>query len=334
MPNLKNEIWIFCDDRPGNYFQAIALGNELSKQLNLPTKIIEISYGFFSFLPNFILRSSLFGFSKKTKSFFKTNQDFPKYAISAGRRSVSALLGLKRKSKNQTKIIQIMNPEVAFSQFDFIILPSHDKIKSHSDNVIQTIGSLSKINDESIASECKKFENEFLPITKIKIAVLLGGKSRHGEFDETSAIFLSKQLSEIANNMNAILFVSNSRRTGDKISDLINENLKCDFKFFDYKKIAKEKNPYLAIVGFSDYFIVSGDSVSMISEVCSTGKPVYIFDQKNISSKKHRKFHENLFLENYAKKLDAKFDRLEKFVPKKLNETKKVAFIIKTKLNI
>lgn len=330
---IKDEIWVLCDDRPGNYFQAIALSKELSRELNLPSKIIDISYGFFSFLPNFILRSSLFGFSQKTKSFLRSTDYFPKFAISAGRRSVSSLLWIKRKSQSQTKIIQIMNPEINFSHFDFIILPSHDKIKSHSDNVIQTIGSLSKINDETILSECKKYEKLFANINKTKIAVLLGGKSRHGEFDEESAIFLARQLTEIANNMNAILLVTNSRRTGDKISDLIKENLKCDFQFFDYKTIKKEENPYLAIVGFSDFFIVSGDSVSMISEVCSTAKPVYIFDQKNISSKKHRKFHESLYQENYAKKLDAKIDRLEKFVPKKLNETKKVAFIIKTKLN-
>ena len=67
----------------------------------------------------------------------------------------------------------------------------------------------------------------------------------------------------------------------------------------------------------------------MISECCSTGKPVYIFDEKEISSKKHRKFHQNLIAENYAKKLSRNIYELEKnYSSKKLLETKRVANLI------
>lgn len=67
----------------------------------------------------------------------------------------------------------------------------------------------------------------------------------------------------------------------------------------------------------------------MISESASTGKPLYIFDDKNISSNKHRKFHQNLFDDNYAKNLENDTQILEDFEQKKLQETKRVASLIK-----
>ena len=67
----------------------------------------------------------------------------------------------------------------------------------------------------------------------------------------------------------------------------------------------------------------------MISECCSVGKSVYIFDEKNISTKKHRRFHHNLFDENYAKKLTRNLKKLTEFSPKILQETKRIAAIIR-----
>ncbi len=329
---IKDEIWVLCDDRPGNYFQALALGSELSQVMQMPYKIINISYNFFSFLPNFILKFFLLNLSKKTRNDLNGFDYYPKVAISAGRRAATILLHIKKQSQNKTKIIQIMNPEINFLQFDFIILPKHDKIKKQESNIIQTIGSLSKVNDKVIEEECKKHEKEFVNITKTKIALLLGGSSKHTKFEVSSALLLAKNISRIAKNMNSVLLVTNSRRTSDEISEIMKKNLDCEFKFFDYKNIKKEENPYLAIIGFSDFLIASGDSVSMISEGCSTGKSVYIFDDKNISSKKHRKFHLDLFNENYARKFD-NLEKLENFAPQKLNETKRVAFIINTRIN-
>jgi hypothetical protein len=39
-----------------------------------------------------------------------------------------------------------------------------------------------------------------------------------------------------------------------------------------------EANPYFGILTLSDELIVTADSVSMLSEACATGKPVYMAD--------------------------------------------------------
>ncbi len=328
MQNIKDEIWIIVDNRPGNYSQAIGLANEIGFE----SRIINISYGFFSFLPNFILGSSLLGVTRATKDKLKSFGYFPKLIISAGRRSAPVALHIKKQSQNRSKIAQIMNPEFAHEKFDFIILPSHDKISGRHKNIVRTLGSLTKTNEQAINAECEKFSSWFCDYQKTKIAVLIGGDSKNTKLAKESAIKLIKKSCEIAKNMNAKLLILNSRRTSAEVTKSIKSKLYGDFKFFNWKEITNGENPYLAIVGFSDFFIATGDSVSMISEACSTGKPLYIFDEKNISSMKHKKFHQELIAQNYAKRINKTTCLLEKFSAKKLQETKRVAMIIQNAL--
>lgn len=325
--NIKDEIWILADNRPGTFLQSIGLAEELKMEY----RIITLSYSFLSYLPNFFLSNSLLKIPAEVREKISLLGYLPKIIISAGRKSAPIALSLKSQSKNQSKIIQIMNPDLDFSKFDFVILPKHDEAKENKfPNLITTIGSLTRIDDQRLQEEYRKF-SELHKITKTKIALLVGGSSKKTEFTKINAKNLAKISSHLAKNMNATLLVLTSRRTGTEITKTLEENLDCDFEMFNWDKLGTT-NPYLAIVGGSDFFIVTGDSVSMISECASTGKPLYIFDEDKISAPKHRRFHQNLFDENYAKKLSGSSKILENFSPKKLQETKRVANFIKNKI--
>ncbi len=323
---IRDEIWILADNRPGTFSQSIALAEALKTNY----KIINLKYSLLAKLPNHLLSESKYRVSKETRKKLEINY-LPKIIISAGRKSAAVALYLKNKSQGNSKIIQIMNPNLDLAKFDLVILPKHDNINiSNHDNVILTTGALSKINDDIINKEKEKFAEDFKSITKPKIALLVGGLSKNTKFDQDSIITLAKQVSNITTNMSAKLLILNSRRTSRKLNETMLSNLNCDFDFFDWYKF-KDQNPYLAVLGYADYFIITGDSVSMISESCSTGKPTYIFDQKKISSKKHRRFHKDLINSGYAKLLTDEIS-LENFTPNVLEETKRVSSITKEKL--
>lgn len=322
---IKDKIWILKDDRPGTMSQSLGLAEELGFEY----EIIDISYGFFSFLPNNFFQKSLIRLDKKSKEKLQKINYLPSYIICAGRRAASIALFLKEKSKNKSKVIQIMNPNINFDYFDFVILPKHDKISKNikTKSLVRSVGSLTKTNPKLIKKESEKFAPWFENIKGKKIALMLGGSSKNTTFSSYSAIKLAKQASQIANNMKASLLVLTSPRTGRQMTKIFKNNLDCNYKFFDFLD-SKNDNPYLAILGISDFFIVTGDSVSMISECCSTKKPVYIFDDRMLATKKHRRFHRNLFDENYAQKLERNLKKLEDFSPKKLDETRRIAKII------
>ncbi|MBM3579607.1 MAG: hypothetical protein FJX34_02395 [Alphaproteobacteria bacterium] len=317
---IKKEVWILVDSRPGTASQAIGLAEEIG----LDYRIINLEYGFLSLLPNIFLSDSILRLNQKSRKIINELDYFPSLIISAGRRSAPIALYLKNKSQNQTNLIQIMNPNLDFKKFDLVILPKHDGYaEGDYPNLITTIGSLTKARIGN-GQEFLELRN----IRRTKIALLIGGSSNKTKFTTESAQKLAKISSKIAQEKNAILLILNSRRTSRDITEAVKSGLECDHQFFGWSEV-KNNNPYLSILNLADYFIITGDSVSMISECCSTGKPVYIFDEKDISSAKHRRFHQELFLKNYAKPLNEKFDN---FFPLKLQETKHVAEVVKKKL--
>ncbi|MQL10623.1 hypothetical protein EI010_25780, partial [Escherichia coli] len=55
----------------------------------------------------------------------------------------------------------------------------------------------------------------------------------------------------------------------------------------------KESNLHMAHLAWADAFVVTADSVSMISEACSTGKPVYVVGAERCRWK-FTEFHQTL----------------------------------------
>ena len=92
-----------------------------------------------------------------------------------------------------------------------------------------------------------------------------------------------------------------------------------------------DKKAYLSALAIAENIIVTCDSSSMISEAALTGKPIYV---ANISPKKNDKRFQkfrNLFRElNITRNLG---EEIENWNYQKLDETNRVANIIKQKIN-
>lgn len=325
---LANEILILADNRIGTYSQAIAL----AEAIGFPYRVINLQYGFFAKLPNFLLSDSILRLTKSSREAINSINQLPKLVISSGRRSAPIALYLKKKSRNLVKLVQIMKPELGLSLFDFVVLPTHDRVKKAiGSNVIATIGAMNRVNEKLLDEERQKFSTDFEFYEKPVIAMMIGGDSSRTKFEKESVEKLVLQVSQIAKNMKASLIILTSRRTGEKLTLAIKNAAKSanlnDLRLLCWLKI-KDKNPYLAIIGLADYFVISGDSVSMISDCCSTGKPLYIFDEKKISTAKHRRFHQAVFDGGFGRKLSGEVLKLENYSVPKLCEAKRVANII------
>lgn len=322
-------IWVLDDNRAGNYAQSFGLATELANNLDAKAIVKNINYNSFARLPNFLKINGLYTISKNSQNEILNSDEKPSIIISAGRKAAPLLGYLK--NKYQALVIQIMNPNFCFSKFDVVILPDHDK-EYNAGNIIRITGSLTRVNNEVLIKEYQKFANLFENISSPKIALLVGGSSRKGRFTHEIAVNLGEVVSKITSTMNAHLLVLNSRRTGDEITEILDQNLNCSKHFFKLPKNNNNwKNPYFAVLQAADFIVATGDSIAMCSEVCSLGKPVYIFNPPVLCPPKHLKFHESLFTKGYAKRLDEKTAVLENFAPQKLDETKRVAnLIIKT----
>jgi mitochondrial fission protein ELM1 len=329
-------IWVLADDRPGNYSQAIGLAESLSKLIPATIEIKKINYNFLAKLPNFLKIDGLMGIDLASRNSLLNVQSGcnPHIIISAGRKT--APINLFLKSYHKAAAIQIMNPNlnsIQFSKFDLVILPEHDKIIDHK-NVVRMVGALTRISEQLLESEYQKFASQLEKISSPKIVLLVGGSSKKGKFDAQIAKNLGEVVSRVVNNMKANLLILNSRRTGDEITEILDQNcVITQTKIFFKWHAVDWKNPYLAVLKAADFIIATGDSISMCSEICSLGKPVYIFNPEQICSKKHLRFHQNLFDQKFAKKLEQAAIELEIYLPEKLDETNRIAKEIVSYIN-
>jgi hypothetical protein len=205
---IKQEILILADDRPGTVSQSIGL----AKNLGMEYKKIDLTYNSLVKIPNYFFSSSLLRLDEKSKKEIKELGYFPSLIISAGRRSATIALYLKKISQGQSKVVQIMDPNLDFSKFDFVILPKHDESPSQASNLITTIGSLTKINDQDIQSETQKYLPELENSRSTTIALLLGGSSAKTKFEKESGEKLAQNVSKLAkkrtqNNKKKFVFV-------------------------------------------------------------------------------------------------------------------------------
>ena len=82
-----------------------------------------------------------------------------------------------------------------------------------------------------------------------------------------------------------------SRRTGRRGQALLRERL-AGLARGDLGRQSGE-NPYFAYLALADAFLVTADSVSMISEAAATGKPVHILDLDG-GNAKFARFHQTM----------------------------------------
>ena len=92
---IKDEIWILADNRPGTFSQSIGLAEEM----RLEYKIINLNYSFLSALPNCFFSQSFWRLKKDSREKIKNFGYLPRIIISSGRRSAPIALHLKNQVK-------------------------------------------------------------------------------------------------------------------------------------------------------------------------------------------------------------------------------------------
>jgi mitochondrial fission protein ELM1 len=192
--------------------------------------------------------------------------------IATGRTSLVVSLAIRQASRERTFTVQIQNPVVSLERFGCVIVPSHDKI--HGNNVISMTGALHRASPEMLRRESAKWAPRFAHLPRPSVAVLLGGTNSAYRLGIEEIEKLAGQLIALARNGQAGLLITASRRTGAANMAQL-RNLLRDCASFIWE--GNGDNPYYGMLGAADLFVVTCDSVNMISEACSTGKPVHVF---------------------------------------------------------
>jgi len=243
--------------------------------------------------------------------------------ISCGRKSVVPSIYLKKKLKNKIMNVHIQDPKVSLNNFDFVVVPEHDKIKG--ENVLTSKGAIHYLTND----ELDQYENYLKPKTDIQkkiVSFIIGGPNKYYNYDEKviDEIFLKIKNNFIKKNYQ-LIFIPSMRTPKNIIQKAQN--------YFDQDQIIipnVDKKAYLSSLKLADHIVVTCDSTSMISEAAITGKPIYVAQMPSIKNNKRFKEFYNLFESlNITKNLE---NRVENWDYQRLNETERISRYIIDKI--
>ena len=256
----------------------------------------------------------------------KINYDDFDVIISCGRKSVIPSIHLKNTANKKVFNIHIQDPKVDLNHFDFIVAPEHDAIDGK--NVISTKGAIHYLTESEI-NENKDYLQSFIKKDQRKVwTLILGGPTKYYDYSIKNIKNIFTVLDKLLKKHDFQLVVIPSMRTPINTIHYAKEF------FGDNHTVIMDvdKKAYLSALAIAENIIVTCDSSSMISEAALTGKPIYV---ANILPKKNDKRFQrfrNLFRElNITRILG---EEIENWNYQKLDETNRVASIIKQKINL
>ena len=302
----KIKIWAVTDGSKGMISQVLGLSNQISK--NITEIKTDLVFPWNKIQPGFL---PVYKWIFKNK-FPKDSE--PNILISCGRKSVYFSLYCKKIFKNLINI-HIQNPKISSKNFNFVISPNHDSL--NGDNIINSIGALHHL------SKNNERANQNL------VTCIIGGDNQHYHFDIKEANELCNKLIEVKNNQKDIeLNIVTSRRTSDTVKKILIKKLKNISKIWT----GEGRNPYIESIRTSSFFIVTSDSTSMISEAAVSGKPIYVYHLTfKRKSKRIENFHKEFSKLGITKDI-TKFNHLSNWTYNPLNESERIAIIIKKRI--
>ena len=211
---------------------------------------------------------------------------WPDLLIAAGRKSIAAARYIKKQSGGKTFTVQLQDPKTHPDQFDLVAVPHHDPLRG--DNVVVTHGAPNRLTPEKLDQAKQEFTPSFKDMPEPRIAVLIGGNSRTHKMTAEIMRQLVADLKALTLAQNASLMVTASRRTGEENLKILQDGLS---NTGAYIWDGTGDNPYFGMLGWADHILVTSDSVSMLSDAGTTGKPVHMIPLLGTSSRFDRLYN-------------------------------------------
>jgi len=277
-------VWVLADPRAGTAAQAIGIAERLGE----PFRTVPLEWGRLARLP--LPWPTLMGLTPESRAAFVA--PWPRLVISAGRRSAPVALWLKRRG---TRIVHCMRAPGS-GGFDLQVVGAHDGMPP-APNRIEILGAAHRVTPAALDAARTRFE-ALRDLPSPRGGLLLGGPVRAEGLDPAIAAALGRKVAGFAGSVMATA----SRRTGAAATAALAEALSPVPHRLHAWGSAGE-NPYLGILAWADVMVVSGDSVSMLSEALVTAAPIFIAPLGD-EGPRHRALHASLQAAGQARPID------------------------------
>ena len=260
-------IWLVIGDKPGDNAQI----EIIAEALGLPYEVKRVIPK-----PDYVLgkprfKASLYHLDRERSD--KLEAPWPDVILTIGRRPSMAALWIQAQSGGHSKIILLGRPKRWMDRFSLVIVPTQYQMPDNA-KVLNLDLPLMRSNETAIATAADAWRGRLADLPPPLTALLIGGQTKPFRFDAEAALELLDAAHKAAGH--GFLYISTSRRTPPAVIEALKEHLPPNSRLYCWSANSSD-NPYLALMGLADRFIVTGDSVSMMVEVARMGKPLAIY---------------------------------------------------------
>lgn len=269
-------VWSLSDDKAGNRRQADALAQALD--LGVPQMHVLAPRAPWRWVAPRRLPASARAFGE---SFSRRLDHLPAVAIGCGRQSALATRLVRARGG---RAVQILDPRIDPSLWDLLVVPEHDPLRGA--NVLTVFGSLHPVDDAWLANARAQFTT-FAYLPQPRTALLLGGNSRHFDFDREAFDALADAVEHLLVRDGGSLLATVSRRTPAAFAEV----LRARFAHLPGVVWCGERdgeNPYAGLLAWADRIVCTPDSVNLLSEACATHAPVQVFAPDEVHGRVRR----------------------------------------------
>jgi mitochondrial fission protein ELM1 len=261
-------VWALTGQRAGDRAQILAL----TEALGWTFVEKRLFYNRLSTIPNLLLGSSCLSLDRVVSD--SLAPPWPDLIIASGRLSAPIARWIRRQAGGRTRLVHIGRPWAPLEHFDLVVSTPQYQLPPR-ENLLQNTLSLNRIDPERLAEAAVAWAPRLAHLPRPIIGVIVGGDARPYVLDPETADRLGRAANRLAGERNASLVVTTSRRTRPEAVAALFGALTVPSYRHSWSEGAE--NPYLAFLALADSLIVTGDSASMLSEACATGKAVWFF---------------------------------------------------------
>jgi mitochondrial fission protein ELM1 len=266
--------WALTGYKAGDNAQVLALADALG----WPYEVKRFNYRKTELLSNRLLAVTLAGIDKKSSS--ELVSPWPHLIITAGRRNEPVARWIRKQSGGRTRLVHIGRPWAPLDVFDLIVTTPQYFLPDRQ-NVLKNCLPLHGVMGELLNEAAAAWQQRFAHLPRPHTAVLFGGDSGPFVFTEEKGRRLGQLVNSMVLHDGGSLLVTDSARTPVLAFEAFRRELSVPAYIHRWTE-AGEANPYFAYLALADQLVVTGESMSMLTEASFTCKPLYIFDPGDI----------------------------------------------------
>ena len=199
---------------------------------------------------------------------------WPDIILTIGRRPSMAALWVREQSAGHSQIVIIGRPKRLLGEFALVVATPQYSMPD-APNVLRLQLPLMRADRDKVGKAVAVWQGRLASMRRPLTAVMVGGVTKPFVLDAGIARDLAARA--VACSDGGSLYLTTSRRTPETVLRHLEAALPRGGRSFVWGRDPVGENPYQALLGSADRFIVTGDSISMMVEVVSMGKPLAIY---------------------------------------------------------